>query len=322
MVSVAKFRSRIAAIGANLVVKRWPCRWRHWLGCKAPKHNVALVLSGGGARGLAHIGALEALQVRGYRITSVAGTSMGALVGGLFAAGCLPQLKAEVLALDRKRLRMLMTPSLGLDHVASGDGLTALLYQWAGHVSIEQLTIPFCCSATDVATGEEHIFRSGTLVEAIRASVSIPCFFQPVTEGTHIYVDGSVHNVLPLDAVARSKNDLLVAMNVNGKGTMPYVDGDRQTSNHTTEAEKHFWAHWPLGKHLLEGNFLGLMLRVARLSIQAQSQRALRLTPPDICAELPIDSFSLFDFDKAEAIIEAGRRAMNKQLDGWEQTHY
>ena len=125
--------------------------------------DVALVLGGGGARGIAHIGAIEVLEERGYHITSVAGTSMGALVGGLYAAGQLDELKCRILNLDRKQMVSIMDVSLGLDHIVSGRHLMQLINSLIGDVMIEDLPIPFCCCATDVVGGREHVFRSGRL---------------------------------------------------------------------------------------------------------------------------------------------------------------
>lgn len=258
---------------------------------KGRPRNVALVLGGGGARGFAHIGAIEVLLERGYNITSVAGTSMGALVGGLYAAGKLREMKRIVLGLNRKKIISLIGLSPGLDHIATGDRLKEIIDRMTGGVRIEQLPIDFCCSASDVATGEERVFRTGLLSEAVRASVSIPGFFAPVREGNHIYVDGSVHNTLPLDRVTRHKGDLLAAVNVSAPDT------------HVSHAPK---------------NYAGMLLRVAQVSIQHSTQMAMRLTPPDICADIPMDSFGLLEFERAREIISLGRKVMTEQLDLWE----
>lgn len=258
---------------------------------KRRQRNVALVLGGGGARGFAHIGAIEVLLERGYNIASVAGTSMGALVGGLYAAGKLDKMKRIVLGLNRKKIISLIGISPGLDHIASGDKLKEILDRISGGVRIEQLPIDFCCSASDVATGEERVFTSGPLSEAIRASVSIPCFFAPVREGEHIYVDGSVHNTLPLDRVVRHKGDILVAVNVSAHDT------------HTSHAPE---------------NYVNMLLRVAQVSIQNNTRIAMKLTPPDICADIPMDSFGLLEFERAREIISLGRKTMTEQLDLWE----
>lgn len=129
-----------------------------FLPCRQSR-DIALVLGGGGARGFAHIGVIEVLQERGYNITSVAGTSMGALVGGLFAAGKLDELKSTVLSADRRQILSLLDVSLGLDHIATADNLSQLFDRMTQGVRIEDLPLPFCCVASDLVSGREHVFR-------------------------------------------------------------------------------------------------------------------------------------------------------------------
>ena len=148
----------------------------------SPKsHEVALVLGGGGARGIAHIGAIEALEERGYVIHSVTGTSIGALVGGLWAAGKMKELKDIVLKLNKKEVLSLMDISIGLNHLMSGEKLLMVFNQLVGDRKIEDLPVNFCCSASDLVSGKETVFRRGSLKMAMRASISIPCFFTAFT---------------------------------------------------------------------------------------------------------------------------------------------
>ncbi|MCR5077816.1 MAG: patatin-like phospholipase family protein [Prevotella sp.] len=278
--------------------------------------NVALVLSGGGARGYAHIGAIEALLEQGYNITSVAGTSMGALVGGIFAAGKLPQLKEQILQLDRKKVLSLLDISLGLDHVASGERLMGLMESLTGDETIENLPISFCCSATDIVTGSERVFRYGSLRDAIRASISIPCFFKPVSEGNHIYVDGSVHNTLPLDRVSRQDGDILVAVNVSAPDDEPYTAYLKHTAPRN-DTERTLRSRLPFYHLKFSENYMSMALRVARIAVQNNTQMALRLTPPDIYAEIPMNTFSLFDFHRGQEIITYGYNVMRQQLEAF-----
>ena len=291
---------------------------RNWLLAQCRTKDVALVLSGGGARGYAHIGAIEVLQERGYHITSVAGTSMGAMVGGLFAAGKLGEMKEQVLGYSKKDFLSLMDVALGLDHVASGTKLMTLLDDMIGDTLIEQLPVDFCCCASDVMSGEERVFRDGLLKTAIRASISIPCFFKPVSEGNHIYVDGSVHNTLPLDRVIRHKGDLLVAVNVCAPDDEPFA-AYRKSCSMSDDTEKTVFSKLPFLKWKFSENYMNMAMRVARLTIQNNTQMALRLTPPDICANIPMSSFSLFDFDKGAEIIQYGRDEMSRKLDAFER---
>lgn len=292
-------------------------RIQDWLAPHKTK-DVALVLSGGGARGYAHIGAINCLHDRGYRITSIAGTSMGALVGGLFAAGKLQETKDKILKTNKKEVLSLIDISLGLDHVASGDRLMTLLDGLIGDVLIEDLPIPFCCCASDVVSGREKVFEEGLLKHAIRASISIPCFFKPVSEGDHIYVDGSVHNTLPLDRVRRQRGDLLVAVNVSAPDNQPFSTY-LQPHRAQTETEDSILRKLPFLKFQFSENYMTMALRVARLSVQNNTQMAIRLTPPDICANVPMNQFSLFDFDKGCEIIQYGYDEMSRQLDAYER---
>ena len=278
---------------------------------KKPSMDVALVLGGGGARGFAHIGAIEVLQAHGYHITSVAGTSMGALVGGLFVAGKMDKLKAIAHSLNKMQMLKMMDVSPGLDHLASGERLLKELRQLVGEVRIEELSIPFACVASDVVSGQAHVFREGELAQAIRASVSIPCFFKPVEIDGALYVDGSVHNTLPLDVVSRKKGDLLVAVNASAPDEHPLSN----TVPATTRENSSFWMRWiPAMKSGLSSNYVNMAVRVACLSVQNNTVMAERLTPPDILADIPMDAFGLFDFTRADEIIAYGRQAMEKAL--------
>jgi NTE family protein len=286
------------------------------------EHNkeIALVLSGGGARGLAHIGAIEILLERGYNITSVAGTSMGALVGGLFAAGKLNELHKLLSHLTRKQVVQLLDFSPGRDHIANGNRITNTLEQLVNDTQIEDLPIAFSCSATDIISGKEKIFRQGSLTTAIRASISIPCFFKPVSDNDQLYVDGSVQNVLPLNHIERKENTTIIAINVCGEPQNPYQKEDLKKRTKMDETEKGVWQKLLLIKPEVSINYLNLATRVARLSIQNNAQLALKLNPPDIYVEIPMDLYGLFEYDKASEIILQGREKMKKALEEYERS--
>lgn len=177
--------------------------------------NVALALSSGGPRGFAYIGAIEVLQERGYRITSVSGSSAGALVGGIFAAGGLEPFKEWLYGLDPVQVVSLMDFAPSRNSLVKGDKVIRAIKERVPDVRIEDLPIPFAAVATDLFTGEEVIFREGPLFTAIRASISIPSMFRPVKWRRHTLVDGGLVNTFPLDLVQRSGDDILVGFNVN-----------------------------------------------------------------------------------------------------------
>ena len=176
---------------------------------------VSLALSSGGPRGFAYIGAIEELIARGYRIGSVAGTSIGSLVGGIYAAGRLEEFKEWLFGLDAWKVFTLMDLSIGKNHLVKGERIIEAMMQIVPDVDIETLPIPFRAVATDLYTGEEVVFDHGKLFEAIRASISIPSLFQPVKHGLTTLVDGCIANCLPLSRVVRSEGDILVAFDVN-----------------------------------------------------------------------------------------------------------
>ena len=177
--------------------------------------NVALALSSGGPRGFAYIGAIEVLQERGYRITSVAGSSAGALVGGIFAAGGLEPFKEWLYELDPVQVVSLMDFSPSRNSLVKGDKIIRAIKERVPDVHIEDLPVPFAAVATDLFTGEEVIFREGPLFTAVRASISIPSMFRPVKWHGHTLVDGGLVNTFPLDLAERHGDDILVGFNVN-----------------------------------------------------------------------------------------------------------
>ncbi len=177
--------------------------------------DVALVLSSGGPRGFAYIGAIEELESRGYSITSVAGCSIGSLVGGIYAAGGLDEFKQWLFRLNNARLMSLLDVSLSKSYLMKGDKVIAAIKDVVPDVNIEDLRIPFAAVATDLYTGEEVVFRKGKLFDAIRASISIPSLFRPVQYGRHKLIDGGAVNTAPFSIVHRNGHDILVSFDVN-----------------------------------------------------------------------------------------------------------
>jgi NTE family protein len=177
--------------------------------------DVALALSSGGPRGWAYIGAIEELESRGYRITSVAGTSIGSLIGGIYAAGKLPEVKEWLFNLDAWKVFSLMDISLSKNHLVKGDKVISALKEIVPDVDIRDLPIPYRAVAADLYTGEEVIFDRGPLFDAIRASISIPSLFRPVKYGYRTLVDGGIVNTMPISCLTRKEGDILVAFDVN-----------------------------------------------------------------------------------------------------------
>lgn len=177
--------------------------------------DVALVLSSGGPRGWAYIGAIEELESRGYNITSIAGTSIGSLIGGIYAAGKLAEVKEWLFSLDAWKVFSLMDISISMNHLVKGDKVMEALKEIVPDIDIEHLNIPYRAVAADLYTGEEVVFDRGPLFDAVRASISIPSLFRPVKYGFRTLVDGGIVNTMPVDKVVRNGQDILVAFDVN-----------------------------------------------------------------------------------------------------------
>ena len=201
--------------------------------------NVALVLSSGGPRGFAYIGAIEVLQERGYNITSVAGTSIGSLIGGIYASGCLAEFKEWLYSLNAWEVFSLMDLSFGKNHFVKGEKVIAAIKEIVPDVNIEDLPIPYRAVATDLYTGEEIVFDHGKLFTAIRSSISIPSMFRPVRYGLTTLIDGAIANCMPMSQVVRTEGDIMVAFDVNDVDVRE-IKGILHRENEAQLADKKF----------------------------------------------------------------------------------
>lgn len=180
------------------------------------KKTVSLVLSSGGARGLAHVGVIEELENRGYEIAEIAGCSAGALVGGMYAAGKMPEFKDWICNLDRVDVFSLMDFTFSSRGFIKGEKVFNALKKVVKDYQIEDFQIPFSCNAVDYKTGKEVIFRKGSLYAAIRASGSIPSVFQPARHHRYEFIDGGVVNPVPISLITNHENRMLIVVEVNG----------------------------------------------------------------------------------------------------------
>ncbi len=183
--------------------------------------KVALVLGSGGARGYAHIGVIEALEARGYQIGCIAGCSMGAVVGGIYAAGKLDEYREWTESLDYLDVLRLLDVSFRLGAIR-GEKVFGKIHEIVGEIDIEQLAIPYTAVATDLTNQQEIWFQEGCLHKAMRASAAIPSLFTPVTQGSRMLVDGGLLNPLPIVPVVSSHCDLIVAVNLNSLNQKQY----------------------------------------------------------------------------------------------------
>ena len=287
----------------------------HWFDNKKERKEVALVLSTGGARGLAHIGAIDELLDHDYHIHSVAGTSMGALIGGMYAAGKLDDFREWMLTIDRKKIIKLLDFSLSQHHIVKGERIIEAMKSVVPDVRIEDLEIPYCAIATDAVSGTEVVFTHGSLYEAIRASISLPLFFSPVRLDDKILIDGGLINPLPLNRVKRQKGDLLVAVNVSGHDYRGQVELRKMIREQQNEKSRFMSL---INKFLPDDagmNYYTLLNRSTSIMINRNAQLQLKLTPPDILVDIPMNRYDTFDFDKRERLAAIGRTKTHRAID-------
>ena len=252
------------------------------------RQKVALVLSMGGARGIAHIGIIEELIERGYEITSVAGTSMGAMIGAMYATGKLKECKEWMCGWDKKTLFRMADVSLNREGMVKGDRFVRELRQIIPDTRIESLPIPYTALASDIVNECEVAFESGSLFDAIRASISIPMVFRPFKKGGRTLMDGGILNPLPLRHVRRTEGDIVVAADVNAPGE---------------------------AKPLPRLSPYYVLTASSRMMMQEITRNELRNCPPDLLVSIPASRFDMMEFHHAKAIIEGGREAARKLLD-------
>ena len=282
-------------------------------------NNIALVLSSGGARGLAHIGAIEELEAHGYRISSIAGCSMGALIGGVYAAGKIEEFREWMKTVDRKKMLGLTDFSLSLNHIVKGTRIIEAIMEFVPDVAIEDLPIPYCAVATDLKAGREVVFDKGSLFEAIRASISLPSFYEPVQRDDMILIDGGVINPIPLNRVKRQAGDILVGVDVSGHD----YKAQWELKEELTERRKHDKS---LKAQILDKlipdnidfNYLTVLSRASSLMIRQNSILMTQLMQPDMLVDIQMSRFGGFDYDKSEKIIALGRLKTSLAISKYE----
>ena len=282
--------------------------------------DIAWVLSSGGARGLAHIGVIEELEAHGYHITSIAGCSMGALIGGVYAAGKLAEFREWMKTVDRKKMLELTDFSLSLNHFVKGKRIIEAIMEFVPDVAIENLPIPYSAVATDLKDGREVVFSKGSLFEAIRASISLPSFYEPVQRDGMILIDGGVINPIPLNRVSRKTGDILVCADVSGHDYKSQWEEMRRLTE-WQKKDKSLKARI-LDKLIpdnLEFNYYTLLSRASSMMIRQNSILMTKLMNPDMLIDMQMSRYGGFDYDKSEKIIAIGRQKTAAAISKFEQ---
>jgi NTE family protein len=302
----------------------------------APGEPVALVLGAGGARGFAQIGVIEALQARGLRIVAVAGSSSGALVGGLFAAGQLGVFRDWLLSMGRTDMLRLLDPVFGQPALFEGNRLMAALRQRTGDIRIEDLAVDFTAVAVDLARQREVWLREGDLWDAVRASIAIPGVFTPHRVHGRELVDGGLLAPLPITASRLSDAHRLIAVDMNswpsnppGTPAAPEVPEPRAGDEAPAHSRLLDWIERRIHRNGGEANggsngavaggpqysLVEVMSRSLD-TMQAQIARVqMALDPPELVIRIPRDACQFYEFWRARELIEIGRVEADKALD-------
>ncbi len=285
------------------------------------KQKVALVLGSGGARGTAHIGVIRELINQGYEISSIAGTSMGALVGGVYAAGKLDEYEEWLCSLSKIDMFNLVDFTLSTNGFINADRVLKEIQKFIPDQKIEDLPIKYTAVATNMKHGQEEIIVGGSLFEAIRSSISIPMVITPVLKNETLFVDGGVLNPVPTNRVFRQDGDVMIAVNVNAQ--IPYKKPvpdnvnlgyfDKLTNGKLSAFQKKLTMLIPVNKKESTGYF-NLIVNTSSLMLSKIAELTLQINPPDVLVEISKYACGTFDFYKADELIQAGKKATNESL--------
>lgn len=281
--------------------------------------DVALVLSSGGARGLAHIGAIEELESHGYHISSIAGCSMGALIGGVYAAGKLKEFREWMKTIDRKKMIELTDFSFSINHLAKGTRIIETIMELVPDMAIEDLPVPYCAVATDLKAGREVVFNKGSLFESIRASISMPSFYKPVQRDGMVLIDGGILNPIPLNRVKRQKKDILVGIDVSGHDyKVQWDEMHRLTEMQKQDNSLKSKILDMLIPDNIEFNYYTMLSRTNSLMIRQNSILMAKLMKPDILVDIQMSRYGTFDFDKSEKLVAIGKQKTLHAIEKYE----
>lgn len=289
--------------------------------------SVALVLASGGARGLAQIGAIEELENRDYKIHSIAGSSMGSIIGGVYASGHLSEFSEWMQGLDKSDVFQLLDFTFSLGFVKA-ERVFEEISKIIGRPNIEDFEIDLQIVATNLKEEKEHVFSSGSLIEAMRASTAYPTIITPAIHDGHFLVDGGVLNPLPLNRVRRLNDDILVSVDLGAK--IPYKSPNRpslqngnEDSNSAYAMAQRTFSKYFGGKSKKSNkekwSYFKLLTQTINVMHNQLNELALIQCPPDINIPISFRAADTFDFYRAKELIEYGKIQTAIALDNYEK---
>jgi NTE family protein len=279
---------------------------------KNHKKTVSLVLGSGGARGLVHIGVIQWLEAHHYTIASISGCSIGALIGGVHAAGKLPKLEEWMRSISNIDIVNQLDFSWSRNGIFKGEKIINTLVDLLEDVQIEDLDIPFTAVAADIVSGREVWLNKGSLFDAIRASISLPLFFEPVHQDDRVLIDGGVLNPVPIAPTLNDNTDLIIAVDL---GADPINANETKELKEPEEAsaielglkkivETLGWKdEEPKRSNLGMYNVAIKAFDAMQSTIARQKSAAY---PPDIEILFARDLCGTFEFDRADELIQLG----------------
>ena len=297
------------------------------------RQTVSLVLGSGGARGLAHIGVIEWLDEHGYRIESIAGASMGALVGGIYAAGELDSYKQWVLALETMDVIRFLDLAFTSEGLIKGDRLMDALREMVGDHNIEELPMTYTAVACDLDRRREVWLTNGSLFDAIRASIAIPTLFTPHHYRGMKLLDGGLLNPVPIAPTFKDMTDLTIAVDLNAVHA-PVAVPDKTKDNRKRSSEKSSSRHATVQRFLdsiqngiqntiqkniesrrdSEFGMFDLFYSSFEIMQNAISSIKLATYAPDVHIEIPRSACKAYEFDRAAELIDLGHAMAGKAM--------
>ena len=289
---------------------------------KQSHKTVSLILGSGGARGLAHIGVIKWLEENNFTIRSISGCSMGALIGGIYAAGKLDVYTEWVRAITKTDMLKLLDISFGQSGMVKGEKIINTLKDLVGEQLIEDLPITFTAVAADIVNEKEIWLNKGPLFDAIRASISLPFFFTPAKYNDIELLDGGILNPVPIAPTFSDDTDIKLAVNLGGPvdktlECKPCDENKTSAEPGIMEKISQFidTIHGPETES--ENGTLG-MLDIADQSFDAMqgaiARSKLAAYPPDVIIELPRNLCGTLEFDRADEMIEIGYKVAGKKV--------
>ncbi|MFO8153952.1 patatin-like phospholipase family protein [Thioalkalivibrio sp.] len=288
--------------------------------------TVSLVLGSGGARGLAHIGVIRELEARGYEIRAIAGSSMGALVGGIHGLGELGTYADWVQGLSQADVIGLLDWSFSDGGMIRGHKLMRKLEDLVGDRNIEDLPISYTAVAVDIRRGKEIWMTDGSLFDAIRASIAIPAIFAPHRYHGRALVDGGLLNPVPVAPTLRTLTDLTIVVDLNGPAPKTALekdqneDGDEAHSGVLKRMLGYVESLRMNGTPAAERLALSEVLMRSLETMQAAlTQHHLAVFRPDLVVSVPKNACMFHEFHRAGPVIELGREIARARLDELEE---